>query len=129
VSESPVPDLRGRDFRSFARLGGGFTQVHQFYGEEVPLSALRSRLRAAAALVRLGYGAEREDALFAKYLRVTRNQLLPGSYLLKRIAQADDSRDVRYLLEEALWLDEHTGLVTDARGEDESTARRRESKR
>jgi CRISPR-associated protein Csc3 len=112
VSESPVPDLRGRDFRSFARLGGGFTQVHQFYGEEVPLSALRSRLRAAAALVRLGYGAEREDALFAKYLRVTRNQLLPGSYLLKRIAQADDSRDARYLLEEARALDEETGIST-----------------
>jgi len=111
VSESPIPDLRGRDFRTFGRLGGGFTQVHQFYGEEVPLSTLRSRLKAAAALIRLGYGAEREDALFAKYLRVTRNQLLPGSHLLKRIAQTDDGGDAWYLLEEARALDEETGLT------------------
>ena len=112
VSESPVPDVRGREFQAFARIGGGFTQVHDFYGTEVPLSALQGRLRAASALIRLGYGTERNDALFAKFLRVTRNQMLPGSHLLKRIAQADDSRDARYLLEEARVLDQEAGIET-----------------
>jgi CRISPR-associated protein Csc3 len=113
VSESPIPDVRSRDFRTFAHVGGGFTQVHDFYGTDVPLSALEDRLHAAAALIRLGYGTDRNDALFAKYLRLTRNQLLPGSHLLKRLAQADDGRNVRYLLEEARVLDETTGLTTD----------------
>ncbi|MFD1588202.1 type I-D CRISPR-associated protein Cas10d/Csc3 [Halorientalis brevis] len=110
VSESPIPDIKGRDFRSYARIGAGFTQVHDFYGSEIRLSELASRLRAASALIKLGYGTERNDALFAKFLRVTRNQLLPGSHLLKRIAQADDSSDARYLLEEARVLDQETGI-------------------
>ena len=87
--------------------------MHDFYGTDVPLSALEDRLHAAAALIRLGYGTDRNDALFAKYLRLTRNQFLPGSHLLKRLAQADDGRDARYLLEEARVLDETTGLTTD----------------
>jgi CRISPR-associated protein Csc3 len=125
VSESPVPDVRGRDFDSTVKIGAGFSAAQRFFGSEVPLSAFESRLKAAAALVRLGYGIEQSDTLFAKHLRVTRNKPLPGSYLLKRIAQADDSRDVRYLLEEALWLDEHTGLVTESHHTDEQTAVRK----
>jgi len=113
VSESPIPDLRARDFRAYAHIGGGFTQVHDFYGTDVPLSALHEQLHAAAALIRLGYGSDRNDSLFAKYLRVTRNQLLPGSHLLKRTAQADDGGNAQYLLEEARVLDETTGLTTD----------------
>ena len=108
VSESPIPDVRGRDFQTYARVGGGFTQVHDFYGTNIPLSELRSRLNAAAALIQLGYGAERDDALFAKYLRATRNKWLPGSYLLKRLAQTDDGSDAGFLLEEARVLDEET---------------------
>lgn len=114
VSESPIPDVRGRDFRSYARIGGGFTQIHDFYGTEIPLSDFQSRLNAAAALIRLGYGAEREDALFAKYLRSTRNKPLPGSYLLKRLAQADDGDSASFLLEEARVLDEETGHSIDS---------------
>lgn len=112
ISESPLPDLRARDYRAYARIGGGFTQVHNFYGTEIPLSGLQSRLWAAAALIRLGYGSKRDDALFPKYLRVTRNQQLPGSHLLKRIAQADDGRSAQYLLEEARVLDQETGVTT-----------------
>jgi CRISPR-associated protein Csc3 len=122
VSESPIPDVRGRDFRKVAHVGGGFTQVHDFYGTEVPLSDLQSRLHAAAALIRLGYehsplvgkNDNPKDTMFAKYLRVTRNQLLPGSHLLKRIAQADDGGNAQYLLKEARVLDETTGLPTDS---------------
>jgi CRISPR-associated protein Csc3 len=111
VSGSPIPDVRGRDFQTYARVGAGFTQVQDFYGTEIPLSALRSRVDAAAALIRLGYASGKEDALFAKYLRATRNKLLPGSYLLKRLAQSDDGSDARYLLEEARVLDEESGGV------------------
>jgi CRISPR-associated protein Csc3 len=113
VSDSPIPDVRGRDFRTYAHVSTGFTQVYDFYGTDIPLDELEGRLDAAAALIRLGYGTDRNDALFAKYLRVTRNELLPGSHLLKRIAQTDDGNDARYLLEEALMLDETTGLTTD----------------
>lgn len=113
VSESPIPDIKGRDFQTYARIGAGFSQVHDFYGTEVRLTELESRLRAASALIKLGYGTgDRNDALFAKFLRVTRNQLLPGSHLLKRIAQADDGSDARYLLEEARVLDQETGIDT-----------------
>jgi CRISPR-associated protein Csc3 len=114
VSESPSPDVRGRDFQTYARIGGGVTQVQDFYGTEIPLSDFQSRLNAAAALIRLGYGAEREDALFAKYLRATRNKPLPGSYLLKRLAQADDGDSASFLLEEARVLDEETGHSIDS---------------
>jgi CRISPR-associated protein Csc3 len=122
VSESPIPDVRGRDFRTFAHVGSGFTQVHDFYGTDVPLSDLQGRLHAAAALIRLGYehsplvgkNDNPKDTMFAKYLRLTRNQLLPGSHLLKRVAQADDSGNAQYLLEEARVLDETTGLKTDS---------------
>lgn len=114
VSESPIPDVRGRGFQTYVRIGGGFTQVHDFYGTEIPLSNFQSRLNAAAALIRLGYGAEREDALFAKYLRATRNKPLPGSYLLKRLAQADDGNSANFLLEEARVLDEETGHSIDS---------------
>lgn len=110
VSESPIPDIRGRDFRTYARIGGGFTQVQEFYGTEIPLSVIKSRLQAASALIKLGYGTDRNDAMFAKFLRVARNELLPGSHLLKRIAQADDGRDARFLLEEARVLDQETGI-------------------
>ena len=125
VSESPIPDIRGRDFRAFARIGGGVTQGHDFYGAEITLSTLQERLRAASALIQLGYGTERNDALFAKFLRVTRNQMLPGSHLLKRIAQADDSRDARYLLEEARVLDQSTGIETTTDNKSTQTNERR----
>jgi CRISPR-associated protein Csc3 len=108
ISQSPLPNLRGRDFQAMAKLDAGFTSVAGFYGQEIPLSALRERLGAAAALIQLGYEQKRDDARFPKYLRVTRNKPLPGSYLLKQAARnADDGGVPRYLLEEAEYLDQH----------------------
>jgi CRISPR-associated protein Csc3 len=113
VSASPIPDIRGRDFKTYARLGGTFTQVQDFFGSELPLSKVKSRLRAAAALIQLGFAAEREDALFAKYLRAIRNKYFPGSYLLKRIARSDDGANVRFLLDEARILDDECGFYAE----------------
>jgi len=108
ISQSPLPDLRGRDFQAMAKLDAGFTSVAEFYGQEIPLSVLRERLGAAAALVQLGYEQARDDARFPKYLRVTRNKPLPGSYLLKQAVRAsDDGGAPGYLLEEAEYLDQH----------------------
>lgn len=108
ISQSPLPDLRGRDFQTMAKLDAGFTRVSDFYGQEIPLSVLRERIGAAAALVQLGYEQARDDARFPKYLRVTRNKPLPGSYLLKQAARnADDGGAPQYLLEEAEYLDHH----------------------
>ena len=108
VSQSPLPDLRGRDFQTMAKLDAGFTSVSEFYGQDIPLSMLRDRLGAAAALIQLGYEQARDDARFPKYLRVTRNKPLPGSYLLKQAARnADNGGAPGYLLEEAEFLDRH----------------------
>jgi CRISPR-associated protein Csc3 len=112
VSQSPIPDVRGRDFQQMAKLGAGFSRITDFYGSDIPLSALRERLGAAAALIQLGYERKQEDSLFAKYLRVTRNELLPGAYLLKRAVQAsNDGDNAKFLLEEAEFLDTYSGKV------------------
>lgn len=115
MSESPIPEMRARDFPEFAKLGGGFTQVTEFYGESVPLSQLQPTLRRAAALIQLGHalqGSSRNDSLFAKYLRVARNELLPGAHLLKRAAQSSDEGSyVPALMRYAVALDEHNGIA------------------
>lgn len=108
ITQSPLPDLRGRDFQTMAKLDAGFSRVADFYGQEIPLSVFRERLGAAAALVQLGYELARDDARFPKYLRVTRNKPLPGSYLLKKAARDSESGSApRYLLAEAEYLDRH----------------------
>jgi len=113
VSANPVPDLRARDFDEMARIGAGLSQTSRFYGESVRLTELQDTLRTASALISLGYATERKDSLFPKYLRATRNKLLPGSYLLKRIAQNnpdEGSRIAWNLMDEAKYLDTTTGV-------------------
>ena len=115
VSENPVPELRGRDFDELARLGAGLTPVKRFYDDAVELDELDATLKRASALIQLGYANEHDDALFAKYLRTTRNKPLPGSHLLKRLAQADPdegSRAAWNLMDEARYLDMTTGVST-----------------
>lgn len=115
VSENPVPELRGRDFDELARLGAGMTPVKRFYGDAVKLDELDVTLKRASALIQLGYANEHDDALFAKHLRTTRNKPLPGSHLLKRLAQADPdegSRAAWNLMDEARYLDVTTGVST-----------------
>ncbi|MDT3437968.1 type I-D CRISPR-associated protein Cas10d/Csc3 [Haloarcula sp. 1CSR25-25] len=114
LSSSPVPEMRSRDFPEFAKIGSGFTQVTTFYGETVPLTSLRSVLQSAAAVVKLGYaiqGNDRNDSLFAKYLRTTRNELLPGSYLLKRAVQtSDEGPYIPALMRYAVALDQRNAI-------------------
>ncbi|WP_254864327.1 type I-D CRISPR-associated protein Cas10d/Csc3 [Halovivax gelatinilyticus] len=114
LSASPIPEMRSRDFPEFVKIGGSFTQVTSFYGDSVPLSELQVRLQSAAALIKLGHalqGKTRKDSLFAKYLRVTRNELLPGSYLLKRAAQSSDEGPyIPALMRYAVTLDEQAGI-------------------
>jgi CRISPR-associated protein Csc3 len=116
MSQSPIPEMRARDFPEFAKLGGGFTQVTEFYGESVSLSELPTALRRSASLIQLGHamqGSSRNDSLFAKYLRVTRNELLPGAHLLKRAAQSSDEGSVYLpaLMGYAVALDEGRGIA------------------
>ena len=113
VSENPIPEIRGRDFQEMARLGAGITPVKRFYGETITLEEFEDTLTSASALIRLGYANEREDSLFAKYLRTTRNKALPGSYLLKRIVRDspdEGSRIAWNLMDEAKHLDTTTGV-------------------
>ena len=114
LSSSPIPEMRSRDFREFVKVGSGFTQVSEFYGDSVPLSEMQKRLRSAAALIKLGYalqGSSRNDSLFAKYLRVTRDEMLPGAHLLKRVAQSSDEGSyIPALMRYAVTLDEQAGI-------------------
>ena len=113
VSENPIPELRGRDFQEMARLGAGLTPVKRFYGDAITLDEFEDTLTSASALIRLGYANAREDSLFAKYLRATRNKALPGSYLLKRIVRDspdEGSRVAWNLMDEAKHLDTTTGV-------------------
>lgn len=115
VTENPVPELRGRDFSEAARFGAGMAPVKRFYGDAVPLVDLEGTLQRTSALIRLGYAIDRSDSLFAKHLRVTRSERLPGSHLLKRIVRDDPDEGSRIawnLMDEARYLDVTTGVTT-----------------
>lgn len=107
VSHSPITTMRGRDFKEVVALDSINSHVMDFYGKFIPLSKLEETLRSASALIRLGYNSSGlKDSLFPKYLRVIRDEPLPGSYLLKMVLRsAENENDVQYLLDEALFLD------------------------
>jgi CRISPR-associated protein Csc3 len=114
VTENPVPDVRARDFRETARLGAGLSPVTRFYGDEVRLTGLEATIKRSSSLIQLGYAVDRSDSLFAKHLRTTRNELLPGSALLKRLVRDDPDEGSRIawnLMDEARYLDTTTGVT------------------
>ncbi len=114
ISHSPITTMRGRDFNEVVALDSINSHVMDFYGKFVPLSKLEATLKSASALIRLGYNSSGlKDSLFPKYLRVMRDELLPGSYLLKMVLRgAENENEVQHLLDEALFLD---GLKGDRR--------------
>ncbi|MHB8120271.1 MAG: type I-D CRISPR-associated protein Cas10d/Csc3 [Methanothrix sp.] len=114
ISHSPITTMRGRDFKEAVTLDSINSQVVDFYGKFIPLSKLENAIRAASALIRLGYTSSGlKDSLFPKYLRVMRDEVLPGSYLLKMVYRgAENENNVQYLLDEAIFLD---GLKGDRR--------------
>jgi len=108
VSQSPVSTMRGRDFKEIMALDSVNSHVTNFYGKFVPLSRLEETISKASALIRLGYNtrSDLKDSLFPKYLRVMRDEVLPGSYLLKMVQRASETDShVNYLLDEAIFLD------------------------
>lgn len=110
VSQSPITVIRARDFKEFVALDAVDSHVTDFYGKFVPLSRLEDALRSASALIRLGYACSGlVDSLFSKYLRVVRNEPLPGSHLLKMVYRHTKKdyaeKNVKSLLDEALFLD------------------------
>jgi len=111
VSHSPITTMRGRDFKEAVALDCINSHVMDFYGKFIPLSKLENALRAASALIRLGYSSfGLKDSLFPKYLRVMRDEPLPGSYLLKMVLRgSENDSDVRHLIDEALFLDRIKG--------------------
>jgi len=111
VSHSPITTIRGRDFNEVVALDSINSHVIDFYVKFISLSKLEVNLKSASALIRLGYNSSGlKDSLFPKYLRVMRDELLPGSYLLKMVLRgAENEHDVRNLLDEALFLDRLKG--------------------
>ncbi|SEP27554.1 CRISPR-associated protein Csc3 [Halorientalis persicus] len=127
LSSSPVPEMRSRDFPEFAKIGSGFTQVSEFFDGKVTLTELSDQLQSTAALIKLGYSLQYykfdnksknnryNDSLFAKYLRITRNEMLPGSYLFKRATQAelnssDEGPYIPALMRYAVALDQRNAI-------------------
>ena len=109
VSPSPIPAIRARDFKEVVALDSVNSHVASFYGKFVSLSNLEKTLKSASALIRLGYNTKSglKDSLFPKYLRVVRDEVLPGSYLLKMAYRGQDvESNIGSLLDEALFLDE-----------------------
>jgi CRISPR-associated protein Csc3 len=112
VSHSPITAIRGRDFKEVVALDSINSHVIDFYGKFIPLSKLEETLKSASALIRLGYNTSSglKDSLFPKYLRVMRDEVLPGSYLLKMVYRGSENENkVQYLLDEALVLDRLNG--------------------
>lgn len=112
VSHSPITTVRGRDFKEAVALDSINSHVIDFYGKYVPLSRLEKTIKSASALIRLGYNTSSglKDSLFPKYLRVMRDEPLPGSYLLKMVYRgSENGNNVQYLLDEALFIDELKG--------------------
>lgn len=114
VSQSPIPSIRGRDFKEIVALDSINPHVTDFYGKFCPLSRLEEMLKSASALIRLGYNTSSElrDSLFPKYLRVVRDETLPGSHLLKMVYRNSEEKyrdgNVRKLLDVAIFLDNKT---------------------
>lgn len=110
VSKSPIPAIRGRDFKEIITLDSINSHVTEFYGKSISLSQLEEKMKAASALILLGYASSgMKDSLFSKFLRVMRDEILPGSYLLKKVYRNSDSEfagiNTGDLLDEALFLD------------------------
>jgi CRISPR-associated protein Csc3 len=114
VSQSPIPSIRGRDFKEIVALDSINPHVTDFYGKFCPLSRLEETLKSASALIRLGYNTSSKlrDSLFPKYLRVVRDETLPGSHLLKMVYRNSEEKyrnsNVRNLLDVAIFLDNKT---------------------
>jgi len=112
VSQSPITTMRGRDFKEMVALDSVNSHVADFYGKYIPLSRLERTIKSASALIRLGYNTKSglKDSLFPKYLRVVRDEVLPGSYLLKMVYRGSEKdTNVQYLLNEALFIDKVKG--------------------
>jgi len=112
VSHSPITTMRGRDFQEVVALDSINSHVIDFYGKFIPLSKLEETIRVSSALIRLGYNTKSglKDSLFPKYLRVVRDEMLPGSHLLKMVYRgSENENNVQYLLDEALFLDKIKG--------------------
>jgi len=107
ISHSPITTMRGRDFNEMVALDSINSHVMDFYGKFIPLSKLEDALKSASALIRLGYNSSGlKDSLFPKFLRVMRDEVLPGSYLLKMVYRGSENENaVQYSLDEALFLD------------------------
>ncbi|WP_414836963.1 type I-D CRISPR-associated protein Cas10d/Csc3 [Candidatus Nanohalococcus occultus] len=121
ISEKPV-NTDGSNFDEMVKIDCGKSQVLSVTGETVSIqkldekyggldysSELEAKLKAFASLIRLGYGVERKDSLFAKYLRVCRNNELPGSKLLKMIVRDQGPGNAGYHLREAEVVDKILG--------------------
>ncbi|MFB6193214.1 MAG: type I-D CRISPR-associated protein Cas10d/Csc3 [Candidatus Nanohaloarchaea archaeon] len=119
ISNSPLNTNSG--FNDMIKLDSAEGVVSNVAGQSISIkssdvegyeSEMEARLKAFASLIRIGYGIEKKDSLFAKYIRACNNNDLPGSKLLKmleRSLSSDEKGIVSAYLDEAEILDEILG--------------------
>jgi len=119
VSNSPLNTTSG--FKDMVKLDSTEGVVSNVAGQSISIkssnlegydSEMEARLKAFASVIRIGYGIERKDSLFAKYIRACNNNDLPGSKLLKmleRSLSSDEAGIVSAYLDEAEIIDEILG--------------------
>jgi CRISPR-associated protein Csc3 len=119
VSNSPLNMTSG--FKDMVKLDSAEGVVSNVAGQSISIkssdlggynSEMEARLKAFASIIRIGYGIERKDSLFAKYIRVCNNNDLPGSKLLKMLERSLSSGEegiVSVYIDEAEIIDEILG--------------------
>lgn len=121
ISENPV-NMQSSMFKEMVKIDCGKSQVLSVTGETISIkspteelkglgysSELEAKLKAFASLIQLGYSIQRKDSMFAKYLRVCRNNELPGSRLLKMISRNRGTENVGFHLKETEIIDQILG--------------------
>lgn len=119
ISSNPIAELQSSDFNEMVRVDVGGTQVTDFIGEQIPLSSLSQQIKRGSALVKLGNkitdGYSSDDSMFPKYLRIMRNEMLPGAHLLKKVVRENPDEGAKSkatLMEYAATLDETAGITS-----------------
>lgn len=121
ISENPV-NMQSSTFKEMVKIDCAKSQVLSVTGETVSIkspaegikrlgysSELEAKLKAFASLIQLGYSIQRKDSMFAKYLRVCRNNELPGSRLLKTISRNSGAKNVGFYLKQTEIVDQILG--------------------
>lgn len=124
VGENPICMSDGDEFSEIVKLDAPHATVKRIFGDTISLMQLSSVIELASLVITLGYEIAMEDKRFPKYLQSLKNQMFPGSSLLKDILREYEkkgrlgafvNRARGYRMENEQRVDDsHPGLVVRA---------------